>query len=60
MTKCRWLEGIPGRVVMASIKTGKGQFDFLKLTFNCVREAVSDVVSVWGCPSPLSEERMSP
>lgn len=46
MTKCRWLEGIQGRVAMAS--TVKASFDFLKLTFNCVREQFSDVVSVWG------------
>lgn len=53
VTKCRWLEGIPGRAVMAS--TVKAGSDFLKLTFNRVRERFSDVVSVWGSPSPLSK-----
>lgn len=35
--------------------TVKAGSDFLKLTFNCVREQFSDVVSIWGSPSPLNK-----
>lgn len=35
--------------------TVKAGSDFLKLAFNCVRERFSDVVSIWGSPSPLNK-----